>query len=269
MAREEGGRPARLRIAVLGSGSIMCSSRRNPPGYAIEDPISGRWTLLDPGPGSWARLPAAGVDPREVDRVFLTHYHVDHHADLLALLFARHNPRWREEGLPGLFVGGPKGLLRLLAAWKDLYGEILDDPGLEAEEIEEGEFSRDHLLVRAFPARHPNGIVDGAGSLAYRFEIPGHPVFCFTGDSEETATLVEAARDAHLLLCECSFPDEHPVPGHMTPSAAGRLAREAGVKHLVLTHFYPDADGADLLAQVRKEWDGPARLARDLEVFEL
>ena len=246
----------------------MCTEKRNPPGYVLEDPISETFILLDPGPGTWARLPAAGVDPRKIDRVFVTHYHVDHHADLPALLFARHNPEWRREGLPPLFVAGPPGLNRLLEAWKDLYGEVMEDPGLEAEEITPGEFSREHLLVKAAPAKHPNGIEDGP-SLAYRLEIPGHPSFCFTGDSEETNTLVDLAREAHLLLCECSFPDEHPVPGHMTPSAAGRLAREAGARHLVLTHFYPRTDDAGLEGQVRKEWEGSLHIARDLETFEL
>ncbi len=261
-------RPGRIRVTVLGSGSIMCSAERNPPGYVLEDPLSETYILLDPGPGTWARLPRAGVDPRRIDRVLITHYHVDHHADLLALLFARHNPRWREEGLPGLFVAGPPGLNRLLDAWRGLYGEVLEDPGLEAREVEPGEFSREHLLVKAAPAAHPNGITEGS-SLAYRLEIPGHPSFCFTGDTEEAASLVEVAREAHLLLCECSFPEDHPVPGHMTPAAAGKLAREAGVKHLVLTHFYPRADRADLETQVRKEWEGSLILARDMETFEL
>ena len=268
MAAGGEGKPGRVRITVLGSGSILSSVRRNPPGYVLEDPITESFVLLDPGPGSWARLPAAGVDPRRIDRVLLTHYHVDHHADLLALLFARHNPQWREEGLPSLFVAGPPGLNRLLSAWRELYGGAVEDPGLEAVEVEPGDFSREHLLVKAAPGKHPNGIEDGP-SLAYRIEIPGHPSLCYTGDTGESPVLVDLARDVHLLLCECSFPDEHPVEGHMTPSAAGRLARAAAVRHLVLTHFYPQVDQVDPAAQAAREWDGPVHLARDLETFEL
>ena len=45
---------------------------------------------------------------------------------------------------------------------------------------------------------------------------------------------------------------------------AGAAAAKAGVKHLVLTHFYPECDAADVGAQCRGTWQGPLTLAEDL-----
>jgi ribonuclease BN (tRNA processing enzyme) len=59
------------------------------------------------------------------------------------------------------------------------------------------------------------------------------------------------------------------VEGHLTPSLAGRIAAEAGAKKLLLTHFYPECESADIEAQCRKTYDGPLILARDLMVVDV
>ncbi len=80
---------------------------------------------------------------------------------------------------------------------------------------------------------------------------------------------VALAREADLLICEAARPDEDPVRGHLTPSLAGRMATEAGVRQLMLTHFYPDCENVDLVAQCRRTYAGPVRLARDLMTLEV
>ncbi len=55
------------------------------------------------------------------------------------------------------------------------------------------------------------------------------------------------------------------VPGHLTPSLAGRIATQAGVKKLVLTHFYPECEQVDIAKQCRKTYQGPLELAEDLK----
>ncbi len=69
---------------------------------------------------------------------------------------------------------------------------------------------------------------------------------------------------ADILICESAMPDGFHLPGHLTPSLAGKTAAKARVRHLVLTHFYPECDGVDMAAQARNAFDGPVILARDL-----
>mgnify|MGYP002063773843 CR=1 FL=1 len=81
--------------------------------------------------------------------------------------------------------------------------------------------------------------------------------------------LMALAREADLLICEAARPDEDPVRGHLTPSLAGRMATEAGVRRLMLTHFYPDCENVDLVAQCRRTYAGPVLLARDLMTLKV
>ena len=75
--------------------------------------------------------------------------------------------------------------------------------------------------------------------------------------------LLAAAREADLLLVECSTPDELYTPGHLTPSRVGELCAEARPRRVVLTHLYAPAAALDLPALVRRRFDGPVETAED------
>ena len=99
-------------------------------------------------------------------------------------------------------------------------------------------------------------------SIAYRLDAEGG-AFVYTGDTEYSGSVVELARGADTLLIECSFPDESPVPGHLTPSGVARIASEAGVRRVVLTHIYPAADELDLITEVGRGFEGEILVAED------
>ena len=73
----------------------------------------------------------------------------------------------------------------------------------------------------------------------------------------------ELASGAHTLIIECSFPDSSPVPGHLTPRGVARIAREAGVQRVVLTHIFPPAEKVDLADEVGRGFDGEVIAAHD------
>jgi ribonuclease Z len=85
---------------------------------------------------------------------------------------------------------------------------------------------------------------------------PGRTVV-LTGDTRPSASTVDAARDADLLVHESTFGDEEAAraveTGHSTAREAAQVARVANVRRLVLTHFSAryTRDASELLREAR------------------
>jgi len=75
------------------------------------------------------------------------------------------------------------------------------------------------------------------------------------------------AMSIDLLLAECSLPEEMAMDSHLTPERAGDLAREAGARRLVLTHFYPPVETSDPARAAGARFAGPVAAARDGDRF--
>jgi ribonuclease BN (tRNA processing enzyme) len=252
-----------IRVRILGSGTAIPSARRGSPGLLLR---TGSATLLvDCGPGSLRAAAAAGVGPGEIDGVLLTHFHIDHTADLRALLFALRNPAFA--GRRDLAVTGPAGLCRLLDQWFSA-----DDGGwlrpaayrLDLREIGEGRHGLHGLEVEAFSVDHT------PQSLAYRIALPGgRPVVTVSGDTAPCDGIVAAGRGADLFVLECAFPDGGLHGKHLTPTTAAEVAAAADPGRLVLTHFYPEVEGEPIEEIVARRWGGDVRLAADGMEFEV
>jgi ribonuclease BN (tRNA processing enzyme) len=72
----------------------------------------------------------------------------------------------------------------------------------------------------------------------YRIEIEGKTI-AYTGDCGFTDQAEKLAKNVDLLICECSNKkiEEPDIWGHLVPAQAGLLAKDSGVKQLILTHF--------------------------------
>lgn len=246
-----------MRVTILGSGTAVPEADRFPAGVLVE--AGDETVLVDAGPGVVRRLAGAGVTPDRVTTVLLTHYHPDHCADLVALLFALRNPAFA--GRPRLRVLGGPGLHDLLrtlrTAWPWIEARGYE---LEEREIGPGSFALDGVEVTAVPVVHTSA------SLAYRLEEDGSgAAVAISGDTDSTDGLVEAARDVDVFVCEAAFPASHRGDGHISAADAGRAARDAGARLLCLTHIYPlEWAGQDPVAEAREEFAGRIELARDL-----
>jgi ribonuclease BN (tRNA processing enzyme) len=108
------------------------------------------------------------------------------------------------------------------------------------------------------------------GSIGYRITGADGTSVAYSGDTDYSENAVALARGAGLFICESALPDAiMKVEGHLTPSLAGRIAAEAGVKKLLLTHFYPECESVDIEAQCRRNYKGPLILANDLMVVDV
>jgi ribonuclease BN (tRNA processing enzyme) len=106
--------------------------------------------------------------------------------------------------------------------------------------------------------------------FSMRIENKGR-VLTYIADTEWTDRLVDAARNADLLICESSLynPYKKVVPGHLTAGEAGQIAREAGAGRLVLSHLPHFGRHEDLVEQAAAVFEGPVELAGTGSSWEL
>lgn len=96
-----------------------------------------------------------------------------------------------------------------------------------------------------------------------------------SGDTRPCKEIIEASRGADLLIHESTFSDDEQERAletrHSTAREAGRVAREAGVRRLVLTHLSSrhDTEPGRLAAQAREEFKGTVDVAHDGFTLEL
>ena len=248
-----------MRLGFLGTGTAIPSAR-GASGYVLE--AEGEVLLLECGPGSTRRWPAMGLDFARVGAVLCSHHHVDHCGDLAALLFGRTVAR--PEVHPGLVLAGPRGHRALVDALVGAFGDALVHDDLTVTELDDGTaLTLAGFVVRARAMAHPRRNADEAPALGYRIERGGRAV-AFSGDTGPCDALVELCRGADVALMECSYPAARETSSHLNGRTVGEMARAAEVQRLVLTHFYPAADEADLAAEVRSAgYDGDLMLAHD------
>ena len=254
-----------MEIVFLGTGTGVPLVRRGSPGLAV---ISGDMTfLIDGGAGTLRQLARAGMSYNDLDYILLTHFHPDHVGELIPYLFAtRYWPGFTR--VRPARVYGPVGLDYLFDKFKEAFGHWVTPPE-DRVVFEELPVMQKHVFHCGSVEVQSGPIPHSPESTGYRLTEPGGPTLVVTGDTDYGPGLVELARGADLLVTECSFPEGQKVEGHLIPSLAGRAAREAGVRSLALTHFYPETEGRDLLSFVRKEFDGPVTLAEDLLRIEV
>jgi ribonuclease BN (tRNA processing enzyme) len=246
-----------VEITVVGSGTVVPRLSRRQSCVVVQ---TGEETIFfDLGSGAVRGMLRAGLDPFAVDRIFFTHFHPDHTVDVVPLLFAITYGAEQERERP-LALYGPEPFESFFASITDVWGKwMLGDYPTEVRELPHActsPLELPALRVSWAPAEHR------PESIAYRLEGENGG-FVYTGDTEYTESVVELARSTHTLLIECSFPDDQSVPGHLTPDGVARIAREASVERVVLTHIYPQADALDLVQEVGRGFDGEVLVAED------
>lgn len=228
-----------MRILCLGTGDAFGSGGRNQTCFHL---TTGRGRhLLDCGATSLVAMKAAGIDPNTIDSVLITHLHGDHIGGLPFLIL---DGQFHGRTEP-LRVVGPPGIAgRLHALMEAMY------PGSSAK------VRRFAVDVVELAERQPMGVADltvvahqvvhssGAPPYGYRIEADGR-VLAYTGDTEWTDALLDLARGADLLLCEC-YSGDRAMRHHLDwPTLAARIP-DLQCRRLMVTHM-----GPEMLARVQ------------------
>ena len=250
----------RMGIKILGSGTCVPSLDRYPCSALVA------WEdfhiLLDAGAGMMHRLLAAGRCIDDIDAICLSHFHLDHVGEVAPFLFSTNYPEFTRTR-PLTLVGGTG-----IEAWFDglrrAFGHTIDLPEgyFEIKALgERGDFCMGGLKISYETMAHK------PESRGYRFEDPSGFSCVYSGDTDVTENLVRLAAGAHTLICECAMPEGRKMHGHLVPSLAAGMARDAGVQRLVLTHFYPECQGEDMVSPCASVFSGDVVPARDLMVL--
>lgn len=257
--------PPAMRVTILGSGTCVPSLARSSCAVLVE--IRGAKILMDAGPGTMRRLLEAGVTIFDLSHLLFSHLHPDHTGELVPLLFATKYPDGTRRKSPLQVVAG-KGFRHFFDGLKGVYGRWIELPD-------------DRFSIRELDTSGPESVpFDGFSltsrpmthspeSVAFRLTAPAGHSMVYSGDTDVTPELVALAAETDLLICECAMPDEAKVTGHLTPSEAGHMAAEAKVDQLILTHFYPECETVNIVAQCRQTYPGPLMLAQDLLCIEI
>ena len=274
------------RVVILGTaGGPTPKPNRFPAAYAlvVDDDVY----LVDAGNGVAQQLARAGIGINRVRHIFISHHHSDHDADVgtVALLAWATNPQ-----LP-VTVWGPAPIRAQMSAYRE-YARF----DIDTRTADEGrpdfdamtrvvEFNEEGLLlddgkvkVRCVRNLHP----PIRESYALRFDTPDRSV-AFSGDTTYSPSVVALAKGADVLVHEVMYlpaldaliasePNaktlrEHLLASHSTPEQVGRVATEAGVGTLVLSHFvpgWPMVADQTWLAEVRPHFSGRIVIAHDL-----
>jgi ribonuclease Z len=299
-------------IVFLGTSASAPSAKRNLPAQVIKH--DEYRFLIDCGEGTQRQILQSGIGFKRLNRILITHSHLDHILGLAGLLSTY--MRW--ETIDELEIYAGKAALERISDL--LYGVVLrgatSPMPIHMHAIGSGTFFEESdFSITAFPVQHR-----GPDCLGFIFQehgrrpflpekaealgIPSGPLrrelvegkavtlpdgrrvepqdvlgefrpgtrLIHIGDVGETDGLAEVCQGADALVMESTYLEEEAEMAvhfsHMTARRAAGLARQAGVKQLILTHISRRYREKDVLAEAQAEFENVV-VARDFDVFQV
>ncbi|KUN83567.1 ribonuclease Z [Streptomyces bungoensis] len=288
-------------LVVLGTASQVPTRQRNHNGYLLR--WDGEGILFDPGEGTQRQMLRAGASAHDLNRICVTHFHGDHSLGLAGVIqrinldqvpheVTAHYPRSGQRFFDRLrYATAYRETVSLTEAPVATDGVLAATPSytLEARKLSHPVESYGYRLTepdgrRMLPERlAAHGIAGpdvgrlqregrlGGVTLEDVSEVRRGQRFAFVMDTRLCDGVHALAEGCDLLVIESTFLDEDVElavdHGHLTAGQAAAVARDAGVRHLVLTHFSQRySDPAEFERQARAAgFEGELTVAHDLQ----
>lgn len=252
-----------MKLTVLGASASFPAPGGACSGYLVEEGHTR--VLLDCGSGVLSQLQRM-ASVRDLSAIVISHFHPDHYIDLIAL---RYGVRYGfgEPIRPRVLVppGGRLFLRGLGAALRD--APEMFEAAFALEEYDEAAARTVGGLTLTFQRT-----THDEPTWACAIGRDGGPRLVYTADTQGSEDLERFAHDADFLLCEATYVESGgvlPSGNHLTAAQAGALARRAGVRHLMLTHFWPGLDPDRFATEAAETFRGSVLLARPGQTTEI
>ena len=281
-AAAQAARPTRANLLGTAGGPPPNRGRAPPASVVLVDGVA---YVIDCGNGVARQMVLAGLELNRIRHVFITHHHSDHNADFGTLLLLA----WAAGLSTPVDTWGPPPLTQMTDLFLQMSAPDIDirvadegrpplKPLIHAHDVREaGVVVKDErVTVRCAVVHHPMVPV----ALAYRIDGPDRSLV-FSGDTTRAESLIALARGADVLVHEVLYPEayagqtagsarsiaKHILESHTPVEEVGKIAQEAGVKTLVLSHYVPDNNPdaeQSWLPLARRHFKGEVILGRDL-----
>lgn len=270
--------------------------------------------LLDCGEGTQRQILQSGLGFKRLDKVLLTHSHLDHILGLGGLISTL--ARW--ENLEAIDIFGGRATLSRVSSllFQVVFPGVRPPIDINLVALQPGVIMEDDkFALSAFPVQHRGPdcygflfeektrrpfLPEKAAALGVPFgpersqlvrgqpitladgrviqpdDVLGEPIpgtkYVHIGDVGRTEPLLDIVRGADVLVIESTYVEEEAEMarqfGHLTAGAAARLARDAGVKSLILTHISRRYFERDIRQEARAIFPNTV-VARDFDHFQI
>jgi len=224
-----------MKVTILGNNGPFPAAGGACSSYLIE--ADGKKVLADAGSGSLSNLMKC-MDPAELDAIILTHLHWDHITDIPVLFYYLHVSRLQGREIPVIplyLPASPVGVFEIISGFNAFDINILN---------EESIINIDKLKVTTASMTHP------VESYALKFTANGKSLV-YSGDTTYNSKLPVFAAGCDLLITASAFLDEELTSAspHMSAAQCARVASDAGVIRLLLSHLNPNTDADEYLQE--------------------
>jgi len=278
-------------LQVLGSGGPEVQDKRASSSYLIW--VDGKARIMvDAGGSAGLRFGESGAAFRDLYTILFTHMHVDHTAALPVLI----KSAFFENRQNDLVILGPKGNDRMPSTSEFLASMFSSDHGAyrylgsHLTKEDNGDWKiicrdLDYLPAKPNALKKVQSVDNGISiqsipvnhgpipAIAWRVDINDLSI-TFSGDtSNQWDTLEKLAKNTDILVAHNAIPEGTTGVGrrlHMPPSEIGKIANNAQVKHLILSHRMMRTLGREekTIGIIKEKYKGRISFANDLDCFK-
>lgn len=227
-----------MKVRFLGSGDAFGSGGRFQTCIHLQSNAGGM--LLDCGASSLIAMRRFGLEPQTIDTVILSHLHGDHFGGVPFLIL---DGQFKRRTRP-LIVAGPPGVEARVHEAMEVF--FPGSTGIERKFDTRFIELADRVPIEVGPARVTGfAVVHASGATPFALRVAAEDrIVTYSGDTEWTESLVDAARGADLFIAEALFYDKR-VKYHLDLTTLLQHRARLDCRRLVVTHM-----GEDMLARL-------------------